>query len=264
MAMQILTHSVPEAPPVYKKDLISGSDTLIVSFSGYMDIFDRDRPFDFFMMTYALGYNRIMLSDPYRSFYLKGIDARGFDHLVNRLREDIESIKPRRTIFIGASSGAYAALLFAHLLGSVDYIHAFAPMAHFKVIKTVCDGDFIALYHFFSLMVSFGWSLPREHRPYLDLKPLLASRPQTKTKTVLHACAHSRDANRVLYLKHSPQTSVFLYPGKIHNVASILVESGCLRELLLKKNLDQPEEVYRAFYGDFNGIQSANGHVAAS
>jgi len=241
-----------DAAPVYQKDLVPGSGALIVSFSGLTGVFNEDRPFDFFMTTNVLGYNRIMVRDPDGSFYLKGIDANGFDHLVSRLRDDIESIKPQRTIFIGPSSGAYAAVLFGHLLGA-DYVHAFAPRGHFRPLKAFLQRDFKSLINRSPLMLKLPWNLPPEHRQYLDLKPLLQGGPKPQTKMVLHACAYCIDARRVQYLADCPGITIFLYPCDCHNVARVLVKSGCLLELLLEKNLDQPEEVYRAFYGDFKG-----------
>jgi hypothetical protein len=243
--------------PVFQTDLVPGSDVLIVSFSGLFGVFNKERPFDFFMTTSMLSYHRIMLRDPYGLFYLRGIDENGFEHLLERLRGEIKRIAPRKIIFIGASAGAFAAVLLGHLL-DVDYIHGFAARGHFKLIEMIRQQDYKSLFNRLPTMLKLRMKLPPEHRAYLDLKPLLNSRKGAKTLTNLHACAFCVDANRVGYLRGCPNTTIFLYPCNDHNVAKILVKSKCLHEMLQVENLATPQAVYEKFYGDFDPKRPEN------
>jgi hypothetical protein len=238
--------------PVFQTDLVPESDVLIVSFSGLFGVFI---PFDFFMTTKMLSYNRILVRDPYQLFYLRGVDENGFDHLLERLRAEIARIKARTVIFIGASAGGFASILFGHLLGA-DYIHAFAPRTHLKLTEMARELDYKSLINRFPMVMKLNYRLSSQHRRFLDLKPLVAASEGKPIRTNLHACAYCPDAARVKYLKGCPNTKIFLYPCNDHNVAKLLVQSKCLHTMLLKQNLDTPEQAYREFYGDFDPAKS--------
>ena len=242
--------------PSYQVKLVPESDILIVSFSGLsgsMVSTSTDRPFDFFMTTKLLEYNRIVIRDPYDLFYLHGVDENGFDYLVERLRLEIARIQPRKVIFIGASAGGYGALLFGHLLGA-DYIHAFGTRGHIRLGKILQQRDFKSLLNRLPTIFRLLLSLDPAHRRYLDLKPVLrdAINPNPNTKIHLHACAYCVDAARAQYLSESANTQVFLYPCDQHNVAAVLLKSHCLTAMLQRNNLDRAEEVYENFYPDFD------------
>jgi len=244
----------PGSAPVYQTELVQDSDVLIVSFSGLFGFLNnKERPFDFFMTAKMLAYNRILIRDPYNLFYLRGVDENGFEHLLERFRADIKKIQPRKIIFIGASAGGFAAVLFGHLLGA-DYIHAFGTRVHFKISKIIQYGDIKSLLNRLPTIFKLTFLLPPQHRCYLDLKSFLKENinPNPNTKTNLHACAYCVDAARANYLKDIPNTRIFLYPCEQHNVAAILLKSQCLHYMLLKQNLDTPEDVYKKFYGDFD------------
>jgi len=237
--------------PVFRTEEVPGSDVLIVSFSGLFGAFVR---FEFSNTTERLSYNRIQVRDPYRLFFLLGVDENGFDHLRERLRVEIDRFQAKKVIFIGASAGGYAALLFGHLLGA-DYIHAFSPRAHLQLLRMVWEGDYKSVLNRFPTVWTLHWKLPAHHRRFLNLKPLLNESRGKPIRTHLHACAHCIDAVRIRYLEDCPNTKLFLYPGAEHNVSKLLVRSNCLHTMLQERNLDTPEQVYREFYGEIEAVQ---------
>jgi len=236
--------------PIFQTEVKPDSDVLIISFSGLFGFFDQMRPFDFFMITKMLAYNRIMLRDPAQLFYLRGIDETGFDGLLERLRSEIKRINAKTLLFVGASSGGYAAILFGHLLGA-DYVHAFGARGHLKIGEILRQRDCKAMINRMHIVTLLNCSLPPRHRFHLDLKPLLYRNVNPDMKINLHACAHCIDAKRARHLKDCPNTKIFLYPCNTHRVAASLIKSGCLRDYFKKENLDQSEDVYQKYYGDF-------------
>jgi hypothetical protein len=242
--------------PNFQKDLVHidiepGSDTLIVAFTGKAAKFNMIRPFDFFQLTGLLHYNRILLREPWHYAYLKGIDKSGLPGLVKWLEQKIELIAPKRVIFIGVSSGGFAALLLGHLL-KPDYVHAFSPFTYFNVKNVLRNGDYKnAVLQWPMAMLRLNLLLPFQSRQYLDLKPSLMRKPG-KTRYYIHACAHSSDRTRAEHLKDCPNTRVFLYPCATHNVTWTIIKSRCIKDLLKEDNLDRAEDVYLSYYSDFN------------
>jgi hypothetical protein len=111
----------------YKVDEIN-SDTLIVSFSGNALMYGGIPKFEFvhFFEKNFNDVNRHFYVDTNLSSYHKGIPeiSNNIDETKEYLQKEIEKYK--RVIFIGASSGGYAAILFGSLL-NVTYVLAFIP-----------------------------------------------------------------------------------------------------------------------------------------
>jgi len=87
------------------------------------------RPHEFFELTERLKCSRIHCVDRKFVFYHDGLDEKhpSIRSSAALLRELIHGLAPKVTIVLGASSGAYAALVFGHLLG-LDHVHAFGPV----------------------------------------------------------------------------------------------------------------------------------------
>lgn len=236
---------------IFQVDRNLGSDILIVAFTGKAAKFNMIQPFDFFKLTGLLKYNRILVREPWFYSYLKGIDETGLDGLVERLREQIREIAPKKIIFMGVSAGGYAALLFGHLL-EPDYVHAFSPFTYFDIRNVLRNGDYKnAVLQWPMALVRLNCMLPKPARKYLDLRPWMMGR-RGKTEFYVHACAHSSDRIRAEHLKGCLQTQIFLYPCAGHNVTWGMVKSRCLKALLQEENLGRAAEIYREYYGHFN------------
>ena len=104
------------------------SDTLVVSFTGNDLMFGVIPKFEFvnFFNKNFKDINRHFYVDTNLSCYHKGIPeiSNNINETAEYLKEEIKSYK--NTIFLGASSGGYAAILFGSLL-NVTSVLAFIP-----------------------------------------------------------------------------------------------------------------------------------------
>jgi hypothetical protein len=107
---------------------IANSDTLIVSFAGYAKIFGGIPMFEFvnFIETHFKHVSRHFYIDNHVNSYHQGIHeiTNNIDETVNYLKNEITNYK--NVIFLGVSSGGYAAILFGSLL-NIKYVLAFIP-----------------------------------------------------------------------------------------------------------------------------------------
>lgn len=112
----------------YCKIDVSGSELLIISFTAHGKTIRDVQSYDFynFLEKNYSHVSRYFYADKCLSCYHKGIlyKTKNIDETVEYLRQEIRSYK--RVIFIGLSSGGYAAILFGSLLGISDVI-AFYP-----------------------------------------------------------------------------------------------------------------------------------------
>ena len=111
----------------YKKSQIK-SDTLLVSFAGNDIMYGGIPRFDFFnfFAKYFKEINQHFYLDKHKTSYHKGIEglSKNIDETVEYLRNEIYNYE--KVIFLGVSSGGYAAILFGSLLG-IDHVIAFIP-----------------------------------------------------------------------------------------------------------------------------------------
>jgi predicted esterase YcpF (UPF0227 family) len=111
----------------YKVNIVN-SDTLIISFAGYAKIFGGIPRFEFvtFMETHFKNISRHFYIDNHVNSYHQGIHkiTNNIDETINYLKNEITNYK--NVIFLGVSSGGYAAILFGSLL-NIKYVVAFIP-----------------------------------------------------------------------------------------------------------------------------------------
>ncbi len=236
--------------PIFHVEEEPGSEVLVVAFTGSGAKFNAIRPFDFFRLTGLLQCHRILVREPWHYCYLKGIDENGLEGLKDRLRSEIKRLAPKRILFIGVSSGGYAALLLGHML-EPDYVHAFSPYTYLDYFNFIKDGSYRDALVRWSLTIFRLHRLPKNLRHYLDLRPLLMKN-SGKTRFYLHACAMSSDRIRARHVEKCPHTQIFLYPCDSHNVTWGMIKNKYLFELLRAENLDHAETIYRQFYAGFN------------
>ena len=107
---------------------ISGSELLIISFTAHGKTIRDVQSYDFynFLEKNYPHVSRYFYLDIHRSCYHKGIQDKStnIDETVEYLKHKVKKYK--RVIFIGLSSGGYAAILFGSLLGISDVL-AFYP-----------------------------------------------------------------------------------------------------------------------------------------
>jgi len=109
------------------------SDTLVVSFAGHDLLFGRIPRFEFFNFfeKHFTQVDRHFYVDMAKASYHKGITGitTTIDETVTYLKEQIAPYK--NVVFLGVSSGGYAAILFGSLL-CVTSVLAFIPQTHLR------------------------------------------------------------------------------------------------------------------------------------
>jgi hypothetical protein len=208
---------------------------LVIAFTGFKGGLTMPT-FDFMALTKLTRYSRILLMDVSRTCYMGGVppELPGYAALRAELRRHIAQLAPQKMIFIGASSGAYAALLLGHELGA-DYVHAFSPYTYLDRANVLKYDDQDSLEHQADTITRIE-ALPADVRPLLDLAPILA-RHNGKTRYYLHVCRNSRwDMMRAKRLVKCSGVLLIGYPCTGHGVASTLARNNLLGDLLKLEN----------------------------
>jgi len=117
---------------------VSGSETLIISFTAHGKAIREVHSYDFFnfLQKFFSTSSRYFYTDKFSRCYHKGIQDKttNIDETIGYLKNEIRPYK--RVIFMGISSGGYAAILFGSLLGVSDVL-AFVPQTILR--KTIVD-----------------------------------------------------------------------------------------------------------------------------
>ncbi len=208
---------------------------LVVAFTGFGGKLSVPT-FDFLRSTELLNYSRILLCDNSRTCYMNGIPpiAQDLGALAALLRQHIDELAPRCTMFIGSSGGSHAAILFGHLLGA-DYVHAFSPMtnldpAYFRASEAREDVEELGE------AVARMEHVPATAHPYFDLRQVLG---QSNGRTLynLHVCSQSaRDLARAIRLDGLPGVTIHRHQCNHHRVVVWLARERLLLPLLKLQN----------------------------
>ena len=99
-------------------------------------------PFEFLRQSDGLQVHRVFLRDLEQCWYQRGVPGLGDDvvEVAESLDALIEDLGATRRVFVGTSSGGFAAILFGVLLG-VDSVLAFSPQASLTVAARLHAGD---------------------------------------------------------------------------------------------------------------------------
>lgn len=186
------------------------------------------------------GVHGLHLRDVERAWYLGGAAGLpgGFPGLVRAVGERIEQLSPARTVLVGNSAGAYAALAVGAALG-VDEVLAFVPRSGIsdEVSEMVGDRRLSGLRQ--SALARFaGGGAPLDLVAHVEgcFQTRLAqagARPRYRTRLrVLHATGNREDSAHAERLRGLPETVVQSYPRGDHQLAKVLRASGELAELV--------------------------------
>lgn len=155
---------------------------LIISFSGQGGLLGQVPVFEFlkFLHNNKPDVDKLFIIDKHRCWYQKGIENRSTDieSTVEFLRKKIQNYK--EVIFIGASSGGYAAILFGSLL-SIKKVIAFFPQTNLEGI------------------------LNYQNKKYFNLKQYI----NKKTKYYLYADYSKNKSDRIHHTDHCFNLSKF-------------------------------------------------------
>lgn len=213
---------------------------LLVAFGGMPDDGAEAR-FEFVGLRRRLdGVHGLHLRDSQRGWYLGGVmgTAGGFDGMLRRLARRIAELAPSRTVLVGNSAGAYAALAVGAAL-AVDEVIAFVPRSGLsdEVSGRVGDARLgelrrVALARYGDSDAPLDLAAHIE-RCFEDRMLAAGSRPAYRTRLrVLHATDNREDSAHAERLRGLPETVVQSYPRGNHQLAKVLRASGELDELI--------------------------------
>ncbi|MEO0420700.1 MAG: hypothetical protein AAF184_00065 [Pseudomonadota bacterium] len=214
-----------------------GEDTsaLLVVFSGLAQRWGMGGH-EFAGTASRLRYSRILCRDVHDRAYLEGFDRAtpSLDAALDWLQEEIARLAPKRTLFIGNSVGAYAALLYGHLLGA-DTVQAFAPI-------TCLDRPYVERHRELDdagrAWYEQLWALPPPAQDSFDLAQVLATHNGRTQYHVHHCDGCASDQHAAQHLAQAPGVQVHSHACHNHLVSRHLARRGLLFKLLRPENQD--------------------------
>ena len=183
-------------------------------------------PLEFMRTTQSLGVHRVFLRDLNQCWYQKGLPGYGSDvpSAATALTSVVESLNPSRRVFIGTSSGAFAATLFGALTGA-DEVLAFGPQSSIdRVTRRLCHDNRWPE----EIKKARRSSVDRRH---INLVRLLSSTPDLGRISVHYGADDIRDAAYARRLATVSGVTVTAHPGD-HTFVRQLRDAGELEPLL--------------------------------
>lgn len=206
-----------------------GTDKLTIAFAG-LPLGLSEVRHDFYNVTSGAGCSKIFCKDDRQLWYQKGVNAEidSIPKLQRRLKTIIEEINPSEITSIGISAGAYAALLFGHILGA-DKVHAFGPQTFLSM--DLRERYNIPYEKWGEDMERIYASKPATGNIYYDLRPHLET--NNTTEFCIHICdKHVLDIRFALHLAEVPNVRIVEYDCQEHSPAAYLKRVGKLGEVL--------------------------------
>lgn len=216
---------------------------LLLVFSGLAGRWGGAR-YEFLDTARHLRFSRILCRDQRDLAYLAGIgdEPEAPPRTAARLRAHIDELAPQTTIVVGNSIGAFAALLYGHLLGA-DYVHAFSPLtslapAYVRDHRTLDTDDKRDFYDRL-------WRETEDASEWYELRDVLAH-DNAHTAYYLHYCRDSAlDTHAAQWVDGLPGMHLFDYPCHHHFVSRHLLRAGLLLPLLNPQRQPQVPEMIR-------------------
>ncbi len=202
-------------------DLDPSHDSLLIVFAGLGLGGKYEKPqFEFPGVLKRITASKIFLRDPHRLWYLAGIPGVGdcAEDIGLHLLDLVEEAEPERVICLGASAGAYAAILFGTFIGATQ-IHAFGPQTRLLHPGDSRFQDQLATLH----------RLTGTANPYLDLGRLLAEDYDGSSDiTIYYDPGNTRDQRHADRLRGIPNVVLKRVEGGGHRVARQMRDGGQL------------------------------------
>ena len=204
-----------------------GSDPppVMVAFGGLSNGTDAP-PYEFVRQTGALGVHRVFVRDLGQCWYQRGLPgaADGVDAAVAALAGVLDGLGPGRRVFVGNSSGAFAAVLLG-VLGGADEMVAFGPLASVTRWSRLASRD-----RRWPAQVRAARRAASD-RSHVDLERLLHAHPGHGPVTVHYGDLDPRDTRSALRLGRLPGVRAVAHPGG-HLFIRKLRDAGELQPIL--------------------------------
>jgi hypothetical protein len=183
-------------------------------------------PFEFGRQTDGLGVPVVFVRDLGQCWYQRGLPgtADGIEATASHLATVLAGLAPTRTVFVGNSSGGFAAVLFGVLCGA-DEMVAFGPQA--SITRT---GRLRIRERRWTRQVRAGRRATVD-RDHVDLVRLLRRTPHTGRITVHHGRGDVMDTRAARLLGRAPGVTVVAHPGG-HLFVRKLRDTGGLGPIL--------------------------------
>ena len=184
-------------------------------------------PFEFLRLTEHLNVSRVFVRDLEQCWYQRGLKGLGTNVLdtAGGLSKLVSNCSPTRTVFVGTSSGGFAAAMFGSLLGA-DEVIAISPQTTIRRIHRLRLGD-------------RRWKLQiRKARAscidpvHLDLVAMRNEGPYYPPLSIHYGRADRLDAAHAARLNGLESVNLVAHDGG-HGVARVLRDSQELTAILL-------------------------------
>jgi len=198
---------------------------VLVAFGGLANGADQ-APYEFVRQTGALGVHRVFVRDLGQCWYQEGLPgtAGGVDAAVAALGDVLDGLGASRRVFVGNSSGAFAAVLFG-VLGGADDIVAFGPLSSVTRWSRLVSRD-----RRWPAQIRRARQVATD-RAHLDLVRLLRSTSRTGGVTIHYGVQDPRDGRSARRLGRLPGVRVVGHPGG-HLFIRKLRDAGALLPIL--------------------------------
>ena len=186
-------------------------------------------PYEFFRLLEGLPTNRVFVRDLEQVFYQRGVP--GLGRTFDEMARNLAALLPReseRTVFVGTSAGAFAALIFGTLIG-VDRIVTIAPVTFIDRWRRAAVRD--RRWRELVDPVNRG---PRTQRSYLDVKLTLRARRSGPPIDIYYPRHNRLDTIHARRLKRLPQVTLESIDSERHDVVREMRDSGALRDLIVR------------------------------
>jgi hypothetical protein len=191
----------------------TNSDQLVYVYTGSAQAL-MGQPAEFLAKALLLERNVVIFRDVYRAFYHKGISTAidTFEKFLEWQKAFVKRSAHVRTLFcVGTSAGAYAALLFGHLLGAEE-VWAFGPPTDISGRRVVAEAG-----------------VPQERA---DLAVLLKASNGRTRYNVYYNESYEPDRISAVRLAACDRVALWPQPGDGHQVVRTLLERDQLSTLL--------------------------------
>ena len=209
-------------------DFEPDSSTLAVAFASLAGRWGGIPTFEFMKSLSALQVKQAFVRDTRSLWYQCGIAGAGstVDELAAGLSDLVQVAGVSRVVFLGASAGGYAAILFATLV-PVQEALVFGPQTFLEPERRAAVGD-------------TRWpNVTREvasclDSRYADLRRVLErSQPDACPQVTLHYAADSAlDALHAKHLADLPSVELVAHPSAAHGLPSHLKRIGQLQTII--------------------------------